>query len=165
MSFWRSSPAAKPSGTPLEILVQKHMPEADDDTLGLVVAITGLLACVAYADRKYDDAEQAHVREALAAVHVLAADGVDAICAVLRDSIAIIAAGNTQQYTRNLRDSADLELRREVLDVLVDLAAVDGELALAETDLLRRAASAMALTPEDYLASQTRHRDKLRSLR
>jgi uncharacterized tellurite resistance protein B-like protein len=59
----------------------------------------------------------------------------------------------------------DIELRREMLDVLVDLGAADGELSLAETDLLRRTTSALGLTPEDYLASQTRHRDKLKLLR
>jgi tellurite resistance protein len=50
------------------------------------------------------------------------------------------------------------------LDVLVDLAAADGELSLAETDLLRRTTAALGLSPDEYLASQARHRDKLKVL-
>jgi uncharacterized tellurite resistance protein B-like protein len=90
---------------------------------------------------------------------------VDAICATLLARIVEIAASNTQTYTRDLRELGELELRREVLDALVDLAAADGEISLAETDLLRRTATAMGLTPDDYLASQSRHRDRLSVLK
>jgi uncharacterized tellurite resistance protein B-like protein len=46
-----------------------------------------------------------------------------------------------------------------------DLAAADGEVSLSETDLLRRTATAMGLTPDDYLASKRRHRDRLSVLK
>jgi uncharacterized tellurite resistance protein B-like protein len=149
----------------IEQLVRAHLPDADQDALQLAVALTGLLACVAYADRKYSPAEQAHARESLERVHGLGASGVDAICETLRDHIAELATESMQLHTRTLRDLCELELRREVLEVLVDLAAADGELALAETDLLRRTASAMGLTQDDYLAAQARHRERLNVLR
>ena len=49
-----------------------------------------------------------------------------------------------------------------MLDCLVDLGATDGELSLAETNLLRRTTSALGLEHNDYLVSQQRHRDKLK---
>ena len=64
-----------------------------------------------------------------------------------------------------MRELTDLDLRREVLDVLVDLAAADDEVSMSETQLLRRTATAMGLSQDDYVASQARHRDRLSVLK
>lgn len=145
--------------------IEKHMPDADDDTRRLVVAVAGLFACVAYADRDYSDAEREHVRAALGRVQGLGETGVSAVCALLDEEITAIAASNTQAYTRDLRELGDLDMRREVLDALLDLAAADEDVSMAETDLLRRAATAMGLTQDDYVASQARHRERLSILK
>jgi uncharacterized tellurite resistance protein B-like protein len=165
MIFGKRTPQRTIGSERIDGLIRAQLPEADEDSAEIVIALTGLLACVAYADRKYTDAEQAHVREALERVQGLTTAVVDTICAALRDHVAEIAASNTQAYTRVLRELLELEPRRELLDVLVDLAASDGELALAETDLLRRAAAAMGLTNDDYVASQARHRERLSVLK
>jgi uncharacterized tellurite resistance protein B-like protein len=149
----------------LHDLVHEHSSALDEDAQRLIVSVAGLLACVAYADREYKPEEQAYARDALARMDGLTAEGVEAICAALALHGNKIAAINPQAYTRELRERTDVELRREVLDVLLDLAAADGELSLAETDLLRRTTSALGLTPDDYVASQARHRDKLKLLR
>jgi len=153
------------SASRVEALVRQHMQEADDETIELVIAVTGMLASVAYADREYTDDERAHVRESLRLMQGLEPAGVDAICATLDQHIVEIASISTQPYTRALRELADKALRREVLDVLVDLAAADGEIALSESDLLRRATSAMGLEQGDYVASQARHRERLSVLK
>jgi uncharacterized tellurite resistance protein B-like protein len=140
-------------------------PDADEDTQRIVLAVAGLLASVAYADHVYGPAEEAYARDALLRLDGLTEDGVAAICATLKSHGSQIAAQNPQLFTRELRERTDVELRREVLDVLLDLAAVDGELSLAETDLLRRTTSALGLSPDDYVASQQRHRDKLALLK
>lgn len=142
--------------------VRAHLPEADDEAVAFVTALSGLLASIAYADRDYSTSEQAHVREALARVPDLTQAGVDAISRVLRDHIRELASVNPQAFSRELRENGDVELRREVLDCLVDLGATDGELSLAETNLLRRTTSALGLEPNDYVVSQQRHRDKLK---
>jgi uncharacterized tellurite resistance protein B-like protein len=166
MFFRRTpKPVSATSRDSLDELVHVHMPEVDPETQRLIVAMAGLLACVAYADRRYTPEEQSYLREALGRVNGLTATGVDAICGVVAEHGVKIAVVNPQAYTRELRERLDIELRREMLDVLVDLAAADDELSLAETDLLRRTTSALGLTPEDYLASQARHRDKLKLLR
>jgi uncharacterized tellurite resistance protein B-like protein len=167
MLFGKRNPAPKPAaaGDRIDLLIRAQLPDADDEAVRLVTAITGLLACVAYADRKYTPAEQAHVERALRGVQGLDAAAVETIVAALREHIVRIATVNTHAYTRDLRQLTDLEVRREVLDVLLDLAASDDELALAETDLLRRIASAMGLTSDDYLRSQARHRERLSVLK
>jgi uncharacterized tellurite resistance protein B-like protein len=149
----------------LQALVAQHLPEGDEDMRTIVVAIAGLLASVAYADRQYHEAEQSHVREALARVHGLSAAGTEAICEALRQHLLELASSNSQQHTRNLRELGDLELRRDVLDALVDLAAADEDLSMSETSLLRRTATALGLTQDDYVAAQARHRERLSVLR
>ncbi|MFW5740215.1 MAG: TerB family tellurite resistance protein, partial [Myxococcota bacterium] len=64
-------------------------------------------------------------------------------------------------FTRDLKELTEPHVRREILDVLVDLAAADGEIALPEVNLLRQLTTALGLTQADYNASQARHRDKL----
>jgi uncharacterized tellurite resistance protein B-like protein len=173
MFFKRApKPVVRSSVDVLRELVQAELRldrDADEDegAASIVVAVAGLLAAVAYADRVYGEAEQAYTRDALSRLDGLTDSGVTAICQVLRDARTgrQIAAQNPQAFTRELRERTDVELRREVLTVLVDLAAVDGELSLAETDLLRRTASALGLTTDDYLHAQAQHRDKLTLLK
>jgi uncharacterized tellurite resistance protein B-like protein len=117
--------------------VKAHLPEADDEAVAFVTALAGLLATIAYADRDYSSVEQLHVRQALSQVPDLTPLGIEAV-------------------------AYDVTLRREILDCLVDLAATDGTLSLAETNLLRRTTAALGLEPNDYIVSQDRHRDKLK---
>ena len=164
--FFRRRTKEKLTGVDrLRALVREQLPEADDDTTEIVSALAGLLSCIAYADRKFDAAEQQRARDALASVDGLSAEGAQAIGELVSKHMAEIATVNPQAYTRTLRERCSVELRREVLDVLVDLAAADGELSLAETDLLRRTTAAIGLEASDYSAAQDRHRDKLKMLR
>jgi uncharacterized tellurite resistance protein B-like protein len=91
----------------------------------------------------------------------MAEGGPDAICAVLERHVAELATINPQAYTRTLREHTDKQMRLEVLDVLLELAAADGELAFAETQLLRRLTGAMGLTQDDYNRAQAQHRERL----
>jgi uncharacterized tellurite resistance protein B-like protein len=166
MFFTRApKPVASSGSDVLRDLIRRELRDLDADTASIIVAVAGLLASVAYADRVYGEAERAYAREALSRLHGLTSDGVAAICDVLEQHGRAIAAQNPQAFTRELRERVDVELRREVLDMLVDLAAADDDLSLAETDLLRRTASALGLSTDDYLAAQERHRHKLSVLR
>ncbi|MDD9945513.1 MAG: TerB family tellurite resistance protein [Myxococcales bacterium] len=131
----------------------------------IVTAIAGLLAVVAYADREYSQDERARIRADLARLHTLPPEGVDAICHLVDRAIVELGTANSQNYTRDLRELVEVELRREVLDVLVDLAASDGEISLSESDLLRRTAASLGLTQDDYNSSQKRHNDRLSVLK
>jgi uncharacterized tellurite resistance protein B-like protein len=167
--FFKRAPkprTAAPAGADvLRDLVASELPELDADSAGIVVAVAGLLASVAHADRVYGEAERAYTRTALGRLDGLTPEGVGAVCAVLDAHGRSIAAQNPQAFTRELRERVDVELRREVLELLVELAAVDGELSLAETDLLRRTTAALGLHTDDYLAAQHKHREKLSVLR
>lgn len=145
----------------LRALVARSMPAADATAAATVGALAGLLATVAHADRQYTAEEEAHVREALARVEGLAPGAVDAVAALLRERIAELAHESLQTYTRVLYEQLERVARLEVLDVLMDLAAADEVLAMAETNLLRRIARGLGLSDQEYLATQERHRARL----
>ena len=156
--------SAPPGGTLLEQTVREQMAGSDAEGVAIVAAIAGLLGTVAYADRAYAPVEEARIREQLGCVQGLTAAGIDAICAVLRENIVGIATVEAPVYARELLARADKDLRLEVLDALVDLAAADDEITVAETNVLRLTATALGLSQGDYNASQARHRDKLKVL-
>jgi uncharacterized tellurite resistance protein B-like protein len=157
------SSAASEEGTPLERVVRAQMDDAEGARI--VAAVAGLLGTVAYADRRYAAVEEERIRQELARVKGLTATGVEAICAVLREHIVEISTVEAPVYARELLALADRDLRLEVLEALVDLAAADDEITVAETNVLRLTATALGLTQQDYNAAQSRHRDKLKVLR
>lgn len=153
------------ASTRLAEVVKLALPEADEETQRLVIAVAGLLATIAYADRDYAEAEEARIVQELSRIRGLGERGIEAIRKVLRDHIVTIATVEAPIYARELRELGDHEFRREVLDALVDIAAADNEITMAETNALRTTATALGLSQSDYNASQGRHRDKLRILK
>ena len=155
-----------PRGTE-EILarVREHLPGADDETVRVVAALGGLLAAVAYADRDYSEHEEAVVRKLLARVHGMTAPGIEAICEAMRRHVVEASTVGVPRFTRELRELGDTELRREVLEALVDLAAADGRITMNETNLLRQITTSLGLSQSDYNEAQARHRDRLSILK
>jgi uncharacterized tellurite resistance protein B-like protein len=155
-----------PRGTE-EILtrVREHLPGADDETTRVVAALGGLLAAVAYADRHYSTDEEAVVRKLLARVNGMTEAGIEAICDAMRRHVIEASTVGIPRFTRELRELGDTELRREVLEALVDLAAADGRVTMSETNLLRQITTSLGLSQSDYNDAQARHRDRLSILK
>ena len=150
---------------PLLKAVKQQLPDVDQETVTVVSAVSGLLGAVAYADRDFSDDEVQQVRQELRRIHGMTSQGCEAIVSVLRKHIVEISTVQAPRYCRDLMELADRELRVEILQVLVDLAASDGEISLVEVNLLRQTTTALGLTQDDYNAAQRHHRDKLNSLR
>jgi uncharacterized tellurite resistance protein B-like protein len=162
---WSRRAAADVEGHALFDAVRAELPEVDLETAKIVTAVAGLLGGVAYADRQYSAPEEGRVRENLARVHGMTARGVDAIVKVLREHLLDIATVQAPRYCRVLREEADRDTRLEVLEMLADIAAADGEIKHEEVTLLRNTTQALGLDQADYNAVQGKHRDKLSLLR
>lgn len=145
-------------------IVEQYLTDADEATRRIVTAVAGLLAKVAYADGEYSTQEEVAIRRELSRVHGLSAAGVDAICGLLADQISHVALLGDHDWTRDLRELAERELRLEVLEVLVEMAVADEVLKHDEQTQLRRIANALSLTQDDYNAIQAKYRDKLSTL-
>jgi uncharacterized tellurite resistance protein B-like protein len=155
-----------PVGTEeLERVVREGLGAADEESAMVVVALAGLLGAVAYADRDYSEGEEAHVRSELARVHGMTQAAADAVCTALRRHIVQVSTVEVPRYCRMLRELGDRELRAEVLEVLVDLAAADGVITTAETNLLRQVTTALGLSQGDYNDAQAKHRERIAALK
>lgn len=141
--------------------VRQGLRGADEETVRVVSAISGLLITVAYADRLIQEEETEHLRAVLGRVHGLDAVGVEAILAVLDKHARRFSTAFSTRFSRVLREHGDRELCLEVLEMLVDLAASDGKVVLQEVTSLRNLTQALGLTQVDYNELQARHRDKL----
>src|SRR4030095_8123657 len=67
----KTGPVLKTGQEAIEAAVFRFMPETDDETRRIVVAIAGLLTCVAFSDGQCTDAERTKVREELGRVQGL----------------------------------------------------------------------------------------------
>jgi len=151
--------------TELVRTVARSMPTADEETHRIVAAIAGLLAQVAYADHDYSESERHHLRTELGRIQALSTAGADEIAELLDKRIGEVAAVELPWHARTVRDLCERDFRLHILELLVDLAAADGEVSLAETNLMRHMALSLGLTQQDYNTAQARHRDKLSVLR
>lgn len=149
------------AGGALAAAVQKELPGADAETVAVVTGMVGLLGAVAYADRHYSADEEARVRVELGRVHGMTQSGVEAICKVLREHVREISTVETPRFARALVELSDRELRLEVLSALIDLAAADSSLSVAETNMLRQLTTALGLSQQDYVELQNQHRHLL----
>lgn len=145
----------------LEFAVRSELKGADEETVLVVTAIVGLLGVVAYADSNYSIEEQARVREELSRINGMTSGGVAATCAALERHILEIATVQSPRYSRVLRELADPELRLQVLEMLVALAAADQTITSAETNVMRQITTALGLTQRDYNAAQAKYKDRL----
>lgn len=156
---------APPGAEQLEHAVRRELPHADDVTVLVVTAMAGLLGTVAFADRKYTDDEEARIRAELARVHGMTQEGIDAICSVLRQHIVEVSTVQAPRYSRVLVELADRELRVEILGLMLEIAASDGEIGTSETNVMRQVTTALGLTQADYNELQKKHRDRLAVLK
>ena len=164
MSFFsKSNHPKKPedAAAALRLAIEQQMQGVDEATIRIVSAVAGLLGAVAYADKVFVAAEVEHVRASISRIHGMTPQATSTICGLLSRHMAEFAALHTHTFARDLKTLTEPHVRREVLDVLVDLAAVDGEISLPEVNLLRQLTTSLGLTQDDYNDSQSRHRDKL----
>ena len=165
--FFNKRPKTETASSPetLETVVQRELAGADAETVAIVSAIAGLLGSIAYADRKItEDEERALLRE-LSTIQGLDERGAQAIYRTLTRHIVAVSTLERPRFTRTLLELGDRDLRYQVLGLLVETAAADGTISLEEVNMLRSITTALGLTQGDYNELQSRHRERLSSLR
>lgn len=145
--------------------LRRELAEMDEESLLVVSAIVGLLGAVAYADSDYSPVEQQRVQQELSRIEGLSHRGVEVVCEALKRHIVEVSTVQLPHYSRILRELADIELRLQVLEMLLALAAADQEITSPETNVIRQIATSMGLTQRDYNAAQQKYREHLSVLR
>jgi uncharacterized tellurite resistance protein B-like protein len=145
--------------------LRRELPEMDEESLLVTTAIVGLLGAVAYADGDYSQVEQQRVQEELSRIEGLSRPGVEAVCEALKRHIVEVSTVQLPHYSRVLRELADPELRLQVLEMLLALAAADQSITSPETNVMRQIATALGLTQRDYNTAQQKYREHLSVLK
>ena len=135
--------ASQQAEAQLEQVVRERMEGASHDSVAVVVAMAGLLARVAFADRQYTEQEARRVRDERQLVLGFSERDVDAVCAALEQHIDTVGAGPIERYTDVLRGHLDVHMRADTVKVLVELAAADEEIAPAEESVIRATARSL----------------------
>jgi uncharacterized tellurite resistance protein B-like protein len=163
--FWsrnKKSPTPQNAEQMLEAQVQQALGQVEETQVKVVTAVVGLLAVVAYADRKIGADEATHLREQLGRIHDLSKAHVESIAQLLGDQAMHLSATSVPRFTRILRSELPEESRFEVLDALLHMAAADGAITRDEVVSLRNMSTALGLSQEHYNDLQEKHRAKLK---
>jgi uncharacterized tellurite resistance protein B-like protein len=161
----KKHPETSTADARLRAVVEKAMPDADEDTVAVVAASAGLLAGVAYADREFSEAEAREIERLLASVEGLGAAGATPIVQALQLHRVELSSVHAMRFARILNELGSLELKLHVLGMLVSLAATDHVISQSEVITLRQVTRSLGLEQSDYNRLQEEHRSKLGSLR
>ena len=164
--FRSSKPAAPDEMATLTEAVRAHLGQGGqaqvaDADVQIVTAVSGLLGAVAYADREHGAEEEAHIQTQLRQIDGLDRHGAKAIVDVLKANLVPLSSTYVQRFTRTLTELTSVEMRLEVLDVLLGLAAADGVITHDEIVSLRNLTSALGLSQDDYNRLQAKYKDAL----
>lgn len=161
--FWSRDKKSEPiaSDEMLEAKIRQALGQSDEPTIKIVTAVAGLLAIVAYADRKIGPEEAAHLRQQLERIHGFPKEHVESIAQILSNQAVQLSATSTPRFTRTLRTELPEEGRYEVLDALLEMAAADGAITRDEVVSLRNLSTALGLSQDHYNTLQEKHRTKL----
>jgi tRNA (cytidine/uridine-2'-O-)-methyltransferase len=162
--FFRSKKPPEAPTTDLSAVVARCLPDADEDTVSIVTAVAGLLGCICYADREVSDREGQMVRNLLQTVDGIGPKEADAILSAIAHNIITISTTQVTRYARTLKSLGDDDLRRHVLDMMLDVATVDSHLSTEEVVVLRQVTQSLGLGQAEYNALQHKHRNILSTL-
>jgi uncharacterized tellurite resistance protein B-like protein len=135
---------------PLADAITAQMRGADPANVARVIAITGLLARIAFSDRKFQKEERELIARQLAALHGVSEADRKVVIAALMINVDTVSEDAAKRYATVLRDLEDKDLCLQVLRMLVDIAGADGSVADGELWNLRGIANDMGLAVEDF---------------
>lgn len=138
------------SDEPLADAISAQMHGRSEADVTRVVAITGLLARLAFSDRKFQKEERALVTQQLETVKGLSDADRKVILGALTINADTVTEAAGKRYAAALAALKDKDLCLEVLRMLVDVAAADGTVADNELWSVREAANDLGLSVEDF---------------
>jgi uncharacterized tellurite resistance protein B-like protein len=125
------------------------LPHDESVLLRYIGTVIVLLGKVAWADGRVTPKEDESLRALLSHIEGLAPSGVDAVCDVLQGKIPDFSEGEMDLVYSELRAICDGNERKQIMRMLVRIAAVDGRLSEAERGELARIADELGVPLAD----------------
>ena len=132
--------------------LKRALPDHESVVLRYIAIVVVLLSKVAWADGNFSDGEEEELRELLAHIDKLSPSAVDAVCTKLRVQAPEVNEEELALCYRELKALCDGRERMEVMRLLTQLAAADGEPTETEHAALKSIADELGI-PADDLAS------------
>jgi len=132
--------------------LRKALPEDESVLLRYIGTVVVLLGKVAWSDGKVTPKEEETLRSLLAHIQGLAPAGVDAVCEVLHGKIPAFSDNEMDLVYRELRAICDGSERKQIMRLLLNVAAVDGRLSEAERNELEKISEELGVSLEEVEA-------------
>ena len=129
--------------------LRKALPHDESVLLRYIGTVVVLLGKVAWADGGVTPKEDESLRSLLAHIEGLAPAGVDAVCEVLHGKIPSFSESEMEAVYTELRSLCDGNERRQIMRLLLNVAAVDGRLSDAERRELERISEELGVALRD----------------
>ena len=135
---------------PLAEAIAAQMDGADSREVTRVVGVAGLLARVAFSDRKFQRQERELVTRQLATLTGMSDTDRKVVLGALTINVDTVDESAAKRYAMGLRDLGDKDLCLQVMRMLVDVAGADGSVAEGELWSLRAIANDLGLSVSDF---------------
>ncbi|MEZ4297837.1 MAG: TerB family tellurite resistance protein [Polyangiaceae bacterium] len=109
--------------------LRRALPNDESVLLRYIATVVVLLGRVAWADGEVTRMEEENLRALLSHIEGLGPGGVDAVCEVLHGKIPSLSDSEMELVYTELRSLCDGNERKQVMRLLVHIAAVDGRLS------------------------------------
>ena len=129
--------------------LRRALPDDESVVLRYIAIVIVLLGKVACADGRFTDKEEQKLRELLTHIGRLTPDTVEAVCTALQGKIPELRDDELSLCYRELKALCDGRERKEVMRLLVALAAADGTPSPAEHAELERIAEELGISLSD----------------
>lgn len=128
------------------------LPDDESVLLRYIGTVVVLLGKVAWADGGVTPKEEESLRALLAHIEGLAPAGVDAVCEVLHGKIPSFSDSEMDLVYSELRAICDGNERKQIMRLLINVAAVDGRLSELEHKELERISDELGVQLSDVEA-------------
>ncbi len=130
----------------------------------LVAAFAGLLVRVANADCAISDAEQAKLRDLVAARAGLTADESAAVADIALHQRTVLAGIDYAELIRTFNEIGTTEDKERLIDCLYAIATADDIVSVIEDDEIHQVSRALMLAHSQLIAIRTRYKPQLEVL-
>jgi uncharacterized tellurite resistance protein B-like protein len=145
-----------------DAVIARALPDADRKTQEITMAVTGLMAAVAVADRNISPDECRLLASQLDGLEGFDSKQADAVAEVIEQHASRLSITYTPHFTRTVRGLLPEDARIKVLDDLIRMAAADGGITPEEVIKLRNITQAIGLSQTCYNELEDKYRKTLR---
>ncbi|MSP26159.1 MAG: TerB family tellurite resistance protein [Myxococcales bacterium] len=134
--------------TAIHARIRTLLPTDEPVVLRYIVTVAVLLTRVAQADGRFLDCERDHLRALFQHIDRIAPEGVDGLCDVLNEHVALLSEEELDVCYREIKSLCDAGERMQLMRLLASQATADGIVEPSEHATLTEIAMALGISPE-----------------